>query len=72
MDDFGIIKLQNIAYVNSQIASALIELEAMKSENAEAERHGHSLAWSYNEFCSLIDKYQLGHNAVLTNFQNGL
>jgi hypothetical protein len=72
MDDFGIIKLQNIAYVNSQIASFYAELEAMKSENLQAEHLGQSMPWSYNEFNSLIDKYQLGHNAVLTNFQNGL
>ncbi len=72
IDDYGIIKLQNIAYVNSQIASAMIELEAMKSENTMAERQDHSPAWGYNEFCSLIEKYQLSHNQVLTNFRNGL
>ena len=72
MDDFGIIKLQNVAYVNSQIASAMIELEAMKATNAERELHGQAQAWNEDAFISLIDKYQLDHNRVLTNFQKGL
>ena len=72
MDSYDIIKLQNIAYVNSQIASALIELESMKAENMQREHLGQSMAWDESSFMSLIDKYQLGHNAVLTNFQNGL
>jgi hypothetical protein len=72
MDDYGIIKLQNVAYVNSQIASAMIELEAMKAENMQREHMGQSMAWDESSFTSLIDKYQLGHNSVLTNLQNGL
>jgi len=66
MTDFNVTKLQNIAYVNSQIASAMIELEAMKSENTQAEHHGHSMPWGYNEFCSLIEKYKLSHNQIMT------
>ncbi len=72
MDSYDIIKLQNVAYVNSQIASFYAELEAMKAENLQAEHLGQSVPWSHNEFNSLIDKYQLSHNSVLTNFQNGL
>jgi hypothetical protein len=67
MDSYDVVKMQNVVYVMSQIASAQIELEAMKSENQLAERHDHSPAWGYNEFISLIDKYQLGHNSVITN-----
>ena len=69
MDDFGIIKLQNIAYVNSQIASALIELEAMKADNRQ---HPDGEPYGERQINALIDRYQLNHNAVLTNFQNGL
>jgi hypothetical protein len=72
MDSNDVQKLCNVAYINSQTASALIELEAMKTENNERDRHGHAPAWSEGEFMSLIDKYQLGHNAVMTNLKSGL
>ena len=72
MDSYDIIKLQNIAYVDSQIASFYAELEAMKAENEWRIHRGETIAYDYNAFTGLIDKYQLGHNSVLTNFQNGL
>ena len=72
MDSFDIKKLENITYVNSQIVSAQIEMEAMKAANAEREHRGQSQAWDEDSFISLIDKYQLGHNSVLTNFMNGI
>lgn len=72
MDSNEVQKLCNVAYINSQTASALIELEAMKSANSERERHGEAPAWGEGEFLSLIDKYQLSHNAVITNLQRGL
>ena len=72
MDDRSILKLQNIAYVNSQIASAMIELEAMKATNQERYRKGQSDAWDEEAFISLIDKYQLNHNAVITNLHQGV
>jgi len=62
---------RNVAYVNSQIACAMVELEAMKAENAQRERNGEALAWSYNEFLNLIDKYQMSHNATLANLNAG-
>jgi hypothetical protein len=65
-------KLKNIAYINSQIASAYIELEAMKAANQERANHGLALVWPEAVFLSLIDKYQLGHNQVIANLNRGL
>jgi len=72
MDGYDIVKLQNIAYVNSQIASFYAELEAMKSENSSRERRNYSPAYVYDDFVRLIDKYQLGHNNVITNLNSNL
>jgi len=72
MDSFDVVRMQNIAYVDSQIACAYVELEAMKAENSQRERQGQALAWNYDEFFSLIIKYQLGHNSVLSNLHGGL
>jgi len=71
MDSYDIVKLQNIAYVNSQMACAQIELVAMEATNAERWGHGQSLAYSEADFLAIIDKYQLGHNSVLTNLHQG-
>jgi hypothetical protein len=61
------VDLGKVAYVNSQIACAFIELEAMKSENQLALLQGISPAWSYAEFMKLLDKYQLTHDLVINN-----
>jgi hypothetical protein len=58
---------QCIEYVRSQTISTMIELEAMKMENFERKSRGEALAWDHVAFIGLIDKYQLSHNAVITN-----
>ena len=72
MDSFDVLKLLNMTYQESQIACALIELEAMKVANLTRERDGQSPAYREEAFMALIDKYQLSHNAVLTNLYSGL
>ena len=72
MDAFDVLKMQNVAYVQSQIATAMVELEAMKWANVNRREQGLSLAYTEEAFASLIDKYQLGHNAVVTNLHRGL
>ena len=54
-----------VAFVNSQAAAMLAELEGMKAENVYRERRGESQAYAEQAFFDLIDKYQLGHNSVL-------
>ena len=71
MDSWDILALQNIVYIANQSLSATIEQEAMKAENRERERRGLAPAHSYEAFMALIDKYQLHHNATITNLHNG-
>jgi hypothetical protein len=61
---------QAAAYVHAQAVAAQIEMEAMKAENRRREDQGKSLAYGEEEFASLIDKYGLHHNAVITIFNN--
>ena len=67
MNDYDIIKLQNIAYVNSQMVCAQIELAAMQAAN---NQYPENQPYSEKQFRELIDKYQLGHNSVVTNLNN--
>lgn len=63
--------LRNIAYVNSQITAAQIELAAMQAANNERSRRGEAAAYSEIEFFSLINQYQLSSNNVKTNLYVG-
>mgnify|MGYP001823689767 CR=1 FL=1 len=59
---------QQAAYINAQAVAASVELEAMKAANWMREMQGHTIAYGEEEFLALIDRYGLGHNAVLTTF----
>ena len=67
MNSEDVVRMQNIAYVITQMTSAMIELEAMKAANTTRSIQGEALAYSEQAFVELIDKYQLSHNAVITN-----
>lgn len=54
------------AFINSQVACALIEVESMKAANTERESQGYALAYDEEAFMAIIDKYGIDHNAVLT------
>jgi hypothetical protein len=72
MDSFDVKRLQNIAYVNSRIVSAQIEMEAMKTFNQDRLNRGEQIGYTEESFLSLIDKYGLGNNTILTELENGL
>ena len=72
INGFDLVRLANIAYVNSQSTCALIELESMKSENSTRILNNQALAYDEKAFVDLIDKYQLGHNSVVTNLNSGI
>jgi hypothetical protein len=57
---------QRMVYMQAQIASALIEMEAMKAENLRREHLGQSIAYDGDAFLALIPKYMLGHNSIIT------
>ncbi len=57
---------EQITYVQSQIACALIEMEGMKADNKIREMRGESPAYNENDFQNLITKYNIHHNGVVT------
>ena len=59
---------QRAAYINAQAAGMLAELEAMKAANVEQESQGLALAYGEEAFFGLIDKWCVGHNAVISFF----
>ncbi len=64
---WAVVRMQNLTLVNTQVACAYIELEAMKAENQQRLHQGQSVAYGEAEFVALIDKYQLTRNLVLGN-----
>lgn len=56
---------QQAAFVNSQVACALIETASMMARNAINDRNGEALTYDEEAFMGLIDRYGIGHNDVL-------
>lgn len=56
---------QRMAYINAQVACAMIELAAMQALNAERLANGHTIAYDEAAFLALQDKYCISHNAVI-------
>ena len=54
-------------YVQSQIACAMIEMEAMKAANSQ---HPQDQPYEEKAFRDLIDKYGIYHNAVIGTLNN--
>lgn len=54
-----------IAYINAQVACALIECEGMKAENYRRAGLGEIPAYDQSQFTELIVKYGIHHNAVI-------
>jgi len=59
------------AYVNSQTACALIEMEGMKAENMQREFKGEAMAYDEKAFTDLITKYGIYSNAVVGELNVG-
>jgi hypothetical protein len=59
---------QKAAFINSQVACALIEAAAMTAENQQREAVGHSMAYNEEAFLGLIDSYGISHNKVVEFF----
>lgn len=67
---------QQAAFVASQTACALIEMEAMKAANVAFDARNRG-PWdkamprhTETDFKALIDKYGIHHNAVITVYQS--
>jgi len=60
---------QRVAYINTQVACMLAELEGMKAVNHIREMKGESLAFDDRDFMRLQDKYQFATNDVIQYLQ---
>lgn len=58
---------QKAAYVIAMAACAQVETAAMLAHNQTVPANHHS-RYEYTEFMTLIEKYGIHHNAVLTLF----
>ena len=56
---------QRAAYIQAQSTCAMIEAMGMQALNMQREQQGYSMAYDDEAFFKLIDKYGIGHNAVL-------
>jgi len=54
-----------IAFVNSQTAAMLAELEGMKAMNIERMRNDYALAYGEQAFVDLPVRFGLSHNQVI-------
>jgi hypothetical protein len=61
--------MDKVAYLNSQIACAMIEAMGMQAENKQREIMGNSPAYVEDSFMELLTKYGLHHNSVITFLQ---
>ncbi len=59
-----------VAYVMSQVVCAQIEMEAMKAANRECQNKGEPDAFDQKAFMELLQKYPIGHNAVISFLNN--
>ena len=62
---------QNVAYINSQVACAMITAMGMQAENQQRIHRGESLAYVEQAFLDVLDRYGIHHNAVIGSFHHG-
>lgn len=55
---------QRCIWLQSQIACALIEMEAMKAANVERESEGKALAYDEEAFMNLINRYGIHRRSL--------
>jgi hypothetical protein len=61
---------QQAAYINAQACCASLEGAAMHAANVLQIRQGEPPPFGYEAFIQLIDKYGIGHNAVIGFFRS--
>ena len=60
---------ERAAFINSQVACALIDLAGMQAENTARQILGQAPAYQEDSFQVMMRKYLIEHNEVLTFFQ---
>jgi len=69
MEYKGDIIMDKITFINSQIACAMIEAMGMTAQNEQRKHQGTDMDYKMNDFLELINKYDLGHNSIITYLQ---
>jgi len=59
---------QSVAFIQSQVVCAQIELAGMQAENKQRELLGQSLAYVQSDFTDLQNRYEIGYNDVMGYF----
>ena len=57
-------EMQNAAFLNSQVACALVEMAAMQAHDRTSDT-----PYTEEAYSALIDKYGIGHNSALTTLR---
>lgn len=60
-----------IAFIQTQTACCLAEMEAMKAANAARQQNGLSLAYGEDAFMALPAQYGIHHNQVIEYLREG-
>jgi hypothetical protein len=58
--------MDKVAFLNSQVACAMIEAMGMQAENEIRKVRGEYPCYFESDFQSLLTKYHIGHNDVIT------
>jgi hypothetical protein len=56
---------EKVAFINSQVACALIEMESMKAANRDRQSRGESDAYGEEAFMNIINEHRIGWNDVI-------
>lgn len=59
------------AMVNASVARAMIRSYGMNAENARRAMHGESMAYTEDDFVSLIEDEGIGYNQVIQTLNEG-
>lgn len=63
---------QAAAFINSQVACAIIKALGMNAENAQRIAQGQALAYTEKDYVELINEHGIGYNDVLFTIHNYL
>jgi hypothetical protein len=65
-------RMQNAAYVMSQVTCALCEALGMAADNQQRSFQGDAVAYNHEAFSELLTTYGIHHNGVMEALQRGL
>lgn len=58
-------QIAQAAYINAQVACAMITAMGMQAENMQRQAVGQSVAYGHSAFVNLIKEYGIHHNATV-------